>query len=154
MAEEIVKVLIAKPGLDGHDRGAKVVARAFEDAGAKVYYTGLHVNAKQIVDMVEKEHIDVVGVSLLSGAHITLMPQIINMCRERGLNDVVFILGGIIPQADIPMMLDAGVDGVFTPGSRLDDCTNFADPATTEKKAAKMMEKMGTTASVGSLKLN
>ena len=154
MAEEIVKVLIAKPGLDGHDRGAKVVARAFEDAGAKVYYTGLHVNAKQIVDMVEKEHIDVVGVSLLSGAHITLMPQIINMCRERGLNDVVFILGGIIPQADIPMMLDAGVDGVFTPGSRLDDCTNFAFQKVTEKKAAKMMEKMGTTASVGSLKLN
>ena len=109
MSEDIVKVLIAKPGLDGHDRGAKVIARAFEDAGAKVYYTGLHVNAKQIVDLVEKEGIDVVGVSLLSGAHVTIMPRVIEMCRERGLNDVVFILGGIIPQADIPSMLDAGV---------------------------------------------
>ena len=154
MSGDIVKVLIAKPGLDGHDRGAKVVARAFEDAGAKVYYTGLHVNAKQVVDIVEKEGIDVVGVSLLSGAHVTLMPRIIEMCRERGLNDVVFILGGIIPQADIPSMLDAGVHGVFTPGSRLDDCTNFAFEKVAEMKSTKMMEKMGTTVSTGSLKLN
>ena len=154
MSEDIVMVLIATPGLDGHDRGAKVIARAFEDAGAKVYYTGLHVSAENIVDMVEKEHIDVVGVSLLSGAHVTLMPKIIEMCRARGLNDVVFILGGIIPQADIPSMLDAGVHGVFTPGTRLDDCTNFAFQKVAEMKSAKMMEKMGTTAATGSLKLN
>ncbi len=151
---DIVKVLIAKPGLDGHDRGAKVIARAFEDAGAKVFYTGLHVSVEGIVDMVEKEHIDVVGVSLLSGAHVTLMPRIINACRERGLNDVVFILGGIIPQADIPSMLDAGVDGVFTPGSRLDDCTNFAFQKVAEKKAAKMMTEMTTSAVTGTLKIN
>jgi methylmalonyl-CoA mutase C-terminal domain/subunit len=151
---DVVKVLIAKPGLDGHDRGAKVVARAFEDAGAKVYYTGLHVTPEKIVDLVEKEHIDVVGVSLLSGAHVTLMPRIIEMCRARGLNDVVFILGGIIPQADIPSMLDAGVHGVFTPGTRLDDCTNFAFQKVAEMKSTKMMEKMGTTAAPSSLKLN
>ena len=154
MAEEKIRVLIAKPGLDGHDRGAKVVARAFEDAGAQVFYTGLHVNAQQIVDIIEKEKIDVCGVSLLSGAHITLMPQIINLCRERGLKDVVFILGGIIPQADIPSMLDAGVDGVFTPGTRLDDCTNFAFEKVAERKAAKMLEKMGTVATTSSLQFH
>ncbi len=154
MAEDIVKVLIAKPGLDGHDRGAKVIARAFEDAGAKVFYTGLHVTVEGIVDMVEKEHIDVVGVSLLSGAHVTIMPRVIEACRARGLNDVVFILGGIIPQADIPSMLDAGVDGVFTPGTRMDACINFAFQKVQEKKAAKMMEQMGTAAVAGTLHIN
>lgn len=154
MPEEIVKVLIAKPGLDGHDRGAKVVARAFEDAGAKVYYTGLHATAEEIADQIEAEHINIVGVSLLSGAHNTLMPRIIELVKKKGIEDVVFILGGIIPQKDIPAMLDAGVHGVFTPGTRLDDCTNFAFEKVAEMRAAKMLEQMGTSAKPGALSLN
>lgn len=154
MAEELVKVLIAKPGLDGHDRGAKVIARAFEDAGAKVYYTGLHVTAEEIADQIEAEQIDVVGISLLSGAHNTLVPRIIELVRGKGLDNVVFILGGIIPQSDIPAMLDAGVHGVFTPGTRLDDCTNFAFEKVAEMRAAKMLEKMGTAAKPGALSLS
>ena len=114
----MVKVLIAKPGLDGHDRGAKVVARAFEEAGAEVIYTGLQATPDEIADIAAKEHVDAVGVSLLSGAHNTLMPKVIDKVKAKeGMDKTVFILGGIIPQQDIPALMEKGVSGVFGPGT-------------------------------------
>lgn len=140
----MVKVLITKPGLDGHDRGAKVVARAFEEAGAEVIYTGLHSNPEDIADIVEKESVDIVGVSLLSGAHNTLMPKIIDQVKEKGIDDVVYVLGGIIPQQDIPSLLEMGVSGVFGPGTPLEDVTEFAFEQVAVKKAEKLIDDMGT----------
>lgn len=139
----MVKVLIAKPGLDGHDRGAKVVARAFEEAGVEVVYTGLHSTPEDIADIVEREGVDVVGVSLLSGAHNTLMPKIIDKVKDKGIDDVVYMLGGIIPQQDIPSLLEMGVSGVFGPGTRLEDVTEFAFEQVAVKKAEKMVDRMG-----------
>ena len=138
-----MKVLISKPGLDGHDRGAKVVARAFQDAGAEVIYTGLQATPDEIAEIVEKEKIDVVGISLLSGAHNTLVPKVIDKVKEKGINDVVYILGGIIPQQDIPGLKEKGVSGVFGPGTRLDDVTNFAFEQFAAMHAGKMIEDMG-----------
>ena len=106
----MVKVLIAKPGLDGHDRGAKVVARAFEEAGAEVIYTGLQATPDEIAEIAAKEKVDAVGVSLLSGAHNTLMPKVVDKVKEKeGMENTVFILGGIIPQQDIPGLMEKGV---------------------------------------------
>ena len=139
----MVKVLISKPGLDGHDRGAKVVARAFEEAGAEVIYTGLQATPEEIADIVEREKVDVVGVSLLSGAHNTLMPKIIDKVKEKGVDDVVYILGGIIPQQDIPNLMAIGVNGVFGPGTPLDDVTDFAFEQAAMIKAEKLVEDMG-----------
>ncbi len=110
---------MAKPGLDGHDRGAKVIARALRDAGYEVIYTGLHQTPEQVVRAVIQEDADAVGLSLLSGAHLTLVPRVIDGLREAGLDDVLVIVGGIIPEADIPVLKDAGVAEVFTPGSSL-----------------------------------
>jgi methylmalonyl-CoA mutase C-terminal domain/subunit len=138
-----MKVLIAKPGLDGHDRGAKVIARAFEEAGAEVIYTGLQSTLDEIVDIVEKEKVDVVGVSILSGAHNTLMPKIMDKIKERGIEDVVFILGGIIPQKDIPRLKELGVDEVFGPGTPLDDCVEYAFSQVMAIKAEKIVSDMG-----------
>lgn len=121
-----MKVLIAKPGLDGHDRGAKVIARAFEEAGAEVVYTGLQTSVEEIAEIVDKENIDVVGVSILSGAHNTLMPKIIDAVKAKGIEDVIYILGGIIPQQDIPSLKEMGVAEVFGPGTPLDECVDFA----------------------------
>ena len=122
----MVKVLIAKPGLDGHDRGAKVVARAFEEAGAEVIYTGLQATPDEIADIAAKEHVDAVGVSLLSGAHNTLMPKVIDKVKAKeGMDKTVFILGGIIPQQDIPALMEKGVSGVFGPGTPLDEVVDF-----------------------------
>ena len=110
----MVKVLISKPGLDGHDRGAKVVARACEEAGAEVIYTGLQATPDEIAEIAAKEKVDVVGVSLLSGAHNTLMPKVIEKVKAKeGMENTVFILGGIIPQQDIPGLMEKGVSGVF-----------------------------------------
>lgn len=143
-----VKVIVAKPGLDGHDRGAKVVARAFEEAGAEVIYTGLQSSPEEIAEIAKREGADVVAVSLLSGAHNTLMPQVIDKVKEQGVDDAVFILGGIIPQNDIPGMLDAGVSRVFGPGSTLDECVNFAFEQVAAIKAEKavgdIVADMGT----------
>lgn len=146
----MVKVLIAKPGLDGHDRGAKVVARAFEEAGAEVIYTGLQATPEEIAKLAKDEEIDVVGVSLLSGAHNTLMPKVIDECKKQGIDDAVYILGGIIPQADVPAMMEAGVDRVFGPGTPLDDVVNFAFEQVAAVRAEKALDDvvagMGTKA--------
>ena len=117
MAEQPIRVLIAKPGLDGHDRGAKVVARALRDAGMEVIYTGLHQTPEQIVETAIQEDADAVGLSILSGAHMALFPRVLDLLRERGADDVVVIGGGIIPSADIPELEKLGVARVFTPGA-------------------------------------
>ena len=110
---------MAKPGLDGHDRGAKVIARALRDAGFEVIYTGLHQTPEQVVQAVVQEDADAVGLSLLSGAHLTLVPRVVDGLRAAGLDDVLVMVGGIIPEADIPVLKEAGVAEVFTPGSSL-----------------------------------
>jgi methylmalonyl-CoA mutase C-terminal domain/subunit len=117
VAEERIRVVIAKPGLDGHDRGAKVVARALRDAGMEVVYTGLHQTPEQIVDTVVQEDADAVGLSVLSGAHMTLFERLAELMRERGIDDVVVFGGGIIPDEDIPELERLGVARIFTPGA-------------------------------------
>jgi len=114
-----VRVVIAKPGLDGHDRGAKVVARALRDAGVEVVYTGLHQTPEQIVAAVVQEDADAVGLSVLSGAHMTLFPRVISLLKDAGADDVVVFGGGIIPDGDIPLLQEAGVAMVFTPGTTM-----------------------------------
>lgn len=138
----MVKVLIAKPGLDGHDRGAKVVARAFEEAGAEVIYTGLQATPDEIAEIAAKEKVDAVGVSLLSGAHNTLMPKVVDKVREKeGMENTVFILGGIIPQQDIPSLMEKGVSGVFGPGTPLDEVTEFTFEQVALAKVEDMAEQ-------------
>ena len=117
MAEKLIRVIVAKPGLDGHDRGAKVVARALRDAGFEVIYTGLRQTPEQIAEAALSEDVDVVALSLLSGAHGTLFPRVIERLKEKGLNDVLVIGGGVIPEGDIPALKEAGVKAVFTPGT-------------------------------------
>ncbi len=113
------RVIVAKPGLDGHDRGAKVIARALRDAGFEVIYTGLHQTPEQVVQVAVQEDADAVGLSLLSGAHLTLVPRVLDGLRAEGLGDVLVIVGGIIPDADIPALKTLGVAAVFTPGAPL-----------------------------------
>ena len=113
------RVIVAKPGLDGHDRGAKVIARALRDAGFEVIYTGLHQTPEQVVQAAVQEDADAVGLSLLSGAHLTLVPRVLDGLRAAGLDDVLVIVGGIIPEADIPALKELGVAAVFTPGAPL-----------------------------------
>jgi methylmalonyl-CoA mutase C-terminal domain/subunit len=115
--DERIRVVIAKPGLDGHDRGAKVVARALRDAGMEVVYTGLHQTPEQIVETVIQEDADAVGLSVLSGAHMTLFARLAELMRERGVDDVVVFGGGIIPAEDVAELERLGVAGVFTPGA-------------------------------------
>src|SRR5271165_2653808 len=115
-----LRILIAKPGLDGHDRGAKVIARALRDAGFEVIYTGLHQTPEMIASAAVEEDVDAVGLSIMSGAHNTLFPAVIDELRKRGADDIVVFGGGIIPQADIPGLATAGVAGVFTPGTPLE----------------------------------
>lgn len=117
MIESKIRVLVAKPGLDGHDRGAKVIARAFRDAGFEVIYTGLRQTADQIVAAAIQEDVDVVAMSMLSGAHGTLMPKVVNLLKENGADDVLVIGGGVIPDEDIPVLKAAGIAEVFTPGT-------------------------------------
>jgi methylmalonyl-CoA mutase C-terminal domain/subunit len=121
MSEAKVRVLVAKPGLDGHDRGAKVVARALRDAGFEVIYTGLHQTPEMIASAALQEDVDAVGLSIMSGAHNTLFPAVIAELRARGADDVVVFGGGIIPEDDIDSLRAAGVQGVFTPGTSLAD---------------------------------
>lgn len=122
-----VRILVAKPGLDGHDRGAKVVARAFRDAGFEVIYTGLRQTAEQIVSAAIQEDVDVVAMSLLSGAHGTLMPRVIKMLEEQGAGDKLVIGGGVIPEDDIPELKAAGVAEVFTPGTPLKTIIDYVN---------------------------
>jgi methylmalonyl-CoA mutase, C-terminal domain len=112
-----IRVVVAKPGLDGHDRGAKVVARALRDAGMEVIYTGLHQTPEQIVETAIQEDADVVGLSVLSGAHMTLFRRVVELLKERGADDMIVFGGGIIPDADIPELTSIGVAKVFTPGA-------------------------------------
>ncbi len=120
-----IRVLIAKPGLDGHDRGAKVVARALRDAGFEVIYTGLRQTPEQVVQAALQEDVDAVGISLLSGAHNTIFPRVIELLRERHLDNVLVFGGGIIPEKDIPGLVEAGVDRVFTPGTPTGDIVSY-----------------------------
>jgi methylmalonyl-CoA mutase C-terminal domain/subunit len=117
VTDERIRVVIAKPGLDGHDRGAKVVARALRDAGMEVVYTGLHQTPEQIVETVVQEDADAVGLSVLSGAHMTLFARVAELLRERGVDDVIVFGGGIIPDEDIPELERLGVARIFTPGA-------------------------------------
>jgi methylmalonyl-CoA mutase C-terminal domain/subunit len=125
MADERIRVVIAKPGLDGHDRGAKVVARALRDAGIEVVYTGLHQTPEQIVETVVQEDADAVGLSVLSGAHMTLFARLAELMREREVDDVVVFGGGIIPDEDIPELERLGVAKVFTPGATTTDIVDW-----------------------------
>ncbi len=126
MTEKMIRVLVAKPGLDGHDRGAKVVARALRDAGFEVIYTGLHQTPEQVVETALQEDVDVVGLSILSGAHMTLVPRIKKMLAENGMDEVLMIVGGIIPADDAAELINSGsADQVFTPGEPLDNITEY-----------------------------
>lgn len=125
MAEKRIRVIVAKPGLDGHDRGAKVVARALRDAGFEVIYTGLRQTPEQIVESALSEDVDVVAMSLLSGAHNTLFPKVVDLMKEKGMENVLVIGGGVIPAADIPGLKEAGVAAVFTPGTPTSEIVDF-----------------------------
>jgi methylmalonyl-CoA mutase C-terminal domain/subunit len=121
----VIRVVIAKPGLDGHDRGAKVIARALRDAGFEVIYTGLHQTPEQIVETTVQEDADAVGISILSGAHMTLVPRILDGLRENGLDDVLVVIGGTIPKEDAAELKRLGVAEVFTPGAPLSAIVDF-----------------------------
>ncbi|MCL5971358.1 MAG: cobalamin B12-binding domain-containing protein [Firmicutes bacterium] len=121
----MIRVLVAKPGLDGHDRGAKVIARALRDAGMEVVYTGLHQSPEQVVDAALSEDVDVLALSILSGAHPTLVPRIMELVRQNHMDDVLILLGGIIPEDDVEDMVQAGVAKVFGPGTDTNDIVRF-----------------------------
>ncbi len=120
-----IRVLVAKPGLDGHDRGAKVVARALRDAGMEVIYTGLHQTAEMVVKTAIQEDVDVIGLSLLSGAHMTLFRDVTKILKEKDMEDVLVVGGGIIPEEDVPELNKAGIKGVFGPGTPMEDIIEF-----------------------------
>jgi methylmalonyl-CoA mutase, C-terminal domain len=131
MAERKIRVVVAKPGLDGHDRGAKIIARALRDAGMEVIYTGLHQTPEQIVETVLQEDADAVGLSILSGAHMTLVPRVVELLRDQEAGDVVVTVGGTIPSQDIPELKELGVAEVFTPGAPTQDIIDFIRGAVT-----------------------
>jgi methylmalonyl-CoA mutase C-terminal domain/subunit len=120
-----IRVVVAKPGLDGHDRGAKIIARALRDAGMEVIYTGLHQTPEQIAATVIQEDADAVGLSILSGAHMTLVPKVVELLKEQGVDDVIITVGGTIPSEDIPELKKLGVSEVFTPGSSTQEIIDF-----------------------------
>jgi len=120
-----IRVLVAKPGLDGHDRGAKIIARAFRDAGFEVIYTGLRQTPEQVVSAALQEDVDVIGLSVLSGAHMTLCPRIMELMKKEKLDDVLVLVGGIIPDQDIPKLKELGVSEVFQPGVSTEDIVDY-----------------------------
>jgi methylmalonyl-CoA mutase, C-terminal domain len=120
-----IRVVVAKPGLDGHDRGAKIIARALRDAGMEVIYTGLHQTPEQIAATVIQEDADAIGLSILSGAHMTLVPRVVELLREQGADDVILTVGGTIPNDDIPELKSLGVAEIFTPGASTDEIVEF-----------------------------
>ena len=128
-----IRVVVAKPGLDGHDRGAKIIARALRDAGMEVIYTGLHQTPEQIVETVLQEDANAVGLSILSGAHMTLVPKVVALLAEQGAEDVVITVGGTIPADDVPELKRLGVTQVFTPGSSTDEIVEFIRGAVVER---------------------
>src|SRR5262245_1673467 len=135
MPEKKIRVLIAKPGLDGHDRGAKVIARALRDAGMEVIYTGLRQTPEMIASAAVQEDVDVIGLSILSGAHNTLCPQLMTLLREKGMDDAVVLLGGIIPEADVAALKTAGIAEIFLPGTSTQDIVDFIHKRVTDKAA-------------------
>ena len=133
MSEKKIRVLIAKPGLDGHDRGAKIIARALRDAGMEVIYTGLRQTPEMIASAALQEDVDVIGLSILSGAHNTLVPQLLDLLRQKGMGDVTVLLGGTIPEADIPELKKAGVAEIFLPGASTQDIVSFVKERASNK---------------------
>jgi methylmalonyl-CoA mutase C-terminal domain/subunit len=131
-----IRVVVAKPGLDGHDRGAKIIARALRDAGMEVIYTGLHQTPEQIAETVLQEDADAVGLSILSGAHMTLVPRVVDLLNQQGAEDVIVTVGGTIPSDDIPELKKLGVAEVFTPGASTQQIIDFIRDAVTEKAAS------------------
>lgn len=125
MSQKPYRILIAKPGLDGHDRGAKVIAKALRDGGFEVIYTGLRQTPEMIVEAALQEDVQAIGLSILSGAHMTLVPRIMELLRQQGLGDVLVFVGGIIPDEDVPALLELGVRGVFGPGTPTDEAVAF-----------------------------
>lgn len=125
MINKKIRVLVAKPGLDGHDRGAKIIARALRDAGMEVIYTGLRQTPEMIAAAALQEDVDAVGISILSGAHNTLCPRIVNLLRENGMDDTLVVVGGIVPQEDIQPLKEKGVSAVFLPGTSTEDIVKF-----------------------------
>jgi methylmalonyl-CoA mutase C-terminal domain/subunit len=137
MADRPIRVLVAKPGLDGHDRGAKVVARALRDAGMEVIYTGIRQTPEMIAEAALQEDVDVVGLSILSGAHMDLFPRIIDQLKQKQLDDVVLVCGGIIPDEDIPVLRQMGFTGVFGPGTSTQEIAAFIRQQVALKRGAK-----------------
>ena len=133
MSSKIIRVLVAKPGLDGHDRGAKVIARALRDAGMEVIYTGIRQTPEMIVETALQEDVDVIGLSILSGAHMDLFPLIFKGLRDRGMEDVVVVAGGIIPEEDRPALAEMGVKGIFGPGTPTPEISEFISRAVAER---------------------
>jgi methylmalonyl-CoA mutase, C-terminal domain len=131
-----IRVVVAKPGLDGHDRGAKIIARALRDAGMEVIYTGLHQTPEQIAETVIQEDAHAVGLSILSGAHMTLVPRVVELLRQQGADDVVVTVGGTIPQDDIPELKRLGVAEIFTPGSSTQSIIDFIQQAVETEPAS------------------
>jgi len=131
-----IRVVVAKPGLDGHDRGAKIIARALRDAGMEVIYTGLHQTPEQIAETVIQEDADAVGLSILSGAHMTLVPKVVALLAEQGVDDVLVTVGGTIPAEDIPELEKLGVAAVFTPGAGTDEIVEFIREGAAERHEA------------------
>jgi methylmalonyl-CoA mutase C-terminal domain/subunit len=131
-----IRVVVAKPGLDGHDRGAKIIARALRDAGMEVIYTGLHQTPEQIVETALQEDADAVGLSILSGAHMTLVPKIVELLREQQAQDILVVVGGTIPAQDIPELKELGVAEVFTPGAPTQAIVEYLQGAVGERGAA------------------
>jgi methylmalonyl-CoA mutase C-terminal domain/subunit len=136
MTEQKIRILIAKPGLDGHDRGAKVIARALRDAGMEVIYTGLRQTPEMIVEAALQEDVDAIGLSILSGAHMTLLPRTIELLKEKGLDDILVFGGGIIPDQDVPELKRLGVRGIFGPGTSTDTIVDFIREEVSRQQAA------------------
>jgi methylmalonyl-CoA mutase C-terminal domain/subunit len=132
--EQKIRVLVAKPGLDGHDRGAKVIARALREAGMEVIYTGLRQSPEMIVEAALQEDVDVVGLSILSGAHMELFPLIVDGLKQKGLNHVLIVAGGIIPEEDVPVLKKLGIEAIFRPGAVTHDIADFIKTAMASKR--------------------
>ena len=135
-AKDVIRVLVAKPGLDGHDRGAKIIARALRDAGMEVIYTGIRQTPEMIAEAALQEDVDVVGLSILSGAHLELIPLVAENLKKRGKGDALIVAGGIIPDEDLPALKKAGVRGVFGPGASTQTIIDFIRKAVAESRAA------------------
>ncbi len=137
MSERKIRVLVAKPGLDGHDRGAKVIARALRDAGMEVVYTGLRQTPEMVAEAALQEDVDVVGLSILSGAHMAIVPRIMELMKANEMSDVAVIVGGIVPDEDIPTLKQMGVTEVFTPGANTDDIVQVIRAAVAQRGSAR-----------------